>query len=123
MKPLDRTLIDQLASENDVLITIEEGSIGGFGDHVLHYLALTGALDNGTLRVRPMVLPDSYIEAASQNEQYERAGLDVDSIEETLKKLLGDASADPVAEMQKSVERARASTMQQKGEKDDETTG
>jgi 1-deoxy-D-xylulose-5-phosphate synthase len=108
MKPLDRALIDQLASEHDVLITIEEGSIGGFGDHVLHYLALSGALDDGTVRVRPMVLPDSYIEAASQNEQYERAGLDTESIEETLKTLLRGGVVDPVAEMQKSVERARA---------------
>jgi 1-deoxy-D-xylulose-5-phosphate synthase len=108
MKPLDRALIDQLASEHEVLITIEEGSIGGFGDHVLHYLALSGALDDGTVRVRPMVLPDSYIEAASQNEQYERAGLDTESIEETLKTLLRGGVVDPVAEMQKSVERARA---------------
>ena len=70
MKPLDTDLVAKLVAEHDVLITIEEGSIGGFGDHVLHFLALSGLLD-GNLKVRPMVLPDKYIEAASQTEQYE----------------------------------------------------
>ena len=89
MKPIDTELVARLADENDVLITVEEGSIGGFGDHVLHFLALSGALDNGTLKVRPMVLPDKYIEAAGQNEQYEEAGLSSRFIENTALKLLG----------------------------------
>merc|ERR1719454_2205373 len=89
MKPLDTELIDSLAEEHDVLITVEEGSIGGFGDHVLHYLALSGKLDDGSTKVRPMVLPDKYIEAASQGEQYEEAGLSTRFIEATALKLLG----------------------------------
>jgi len=92
MKPIDTALVDRLASENDVMVTVEEGSIGGFGDHVLHYLALSGALDHGELKVRPMVLPDKYIEAASQGEQYEEAGLSTRVIEGTVLKLLGISS-------------------------------
>ena len=56
-KPLDTDLIDRLVREHEVVITIEEGSIGGFGSHVLHHLATTGQLDHG-LKIRPMVLPD-----------------------------------------------------------------
>ena len=89
MKPLDTELIDKLAKEHDVLITVEENAIGGFGDHVLHYLALSGALDQGTVKVRPMVLPDKYIEAANQSEQYEEAGLTSEYIENTARTLLG----------------------------------
>ena len=75
MKPLDIDMIRELADENGVLITVEEGSIGGFGDHVLHFLTLDGALDDGNLKVRPMVLPDTYFEAGTQQEQYDMAGL------------------------------------------------
>ncbi len=89
MKPLDTELIEQLAREHDVLITIEEGSVGGFGDHVLHHLALNGFLDEGNLKVRPMVLPDTYIEAASMEQQYEQAGLNDKFIVSTALKLLG----------------------------------
>jgi len=72
-----------------VLITVEEGSIGGFGDHVLHFLALGGFLDKGTLKARPMVMPDTYIEAGSMGEQYEEAGLSQRFIEATALRLLG----------------------------------
>ena len=89
MKPLDTNLVSELAREHDLLITIEEGSIGGFGDHVLHFLSLGGFLDQGTLKVRPMVLPDSYIEAASMEQQYEQAGLTDRFIISTALKLLG----------------------------------
>jgi len=89
MKPLDTALIAKLVAEHDVLITIEEGSIGGFGDHVLHYLALNGLLDDGSTKVRPMVLPDKYFEAGTQAEQYEEAGLNARYIEATALKLLG----------------------------------
>lgn len=89
MKPLDTELVVQLATEHEVLITCEEGSIGGFGDHVLHFLALGGYLDDGKLKVRPMVLPDKYIEAGSMGEQYEEAGLSQRFIEATAMRLLG----------------------------------
>src|ERR1700724_2657180 len=56
-KPLDTDLINRLAREHEVVITIEEGAIGGFGSHVLQNLAMTGQLDNG-LKIRPMGLPD-----------------------------------------------------------------
>jgi len=92
MKPIDTDLVRDLAREHDILITVEEGSIGGFGDHVLHYLALAGILDEGKLKVRPMVLPDKYIEAAGQGEQYEEAGLSASFIENTARKLLGKPS-------------------------------
>jgi len=89
MKPLDMELLRELARDHDVLVTIEEGSVGGFGDHVLHVLALDGALDDGKLRVRPMVLPDKFIEAATQQEQLDEAGLSPSYIIATVRKLLG----------------------------------
>ena len=70
-----------------VLITVEEGSIGGFGDHVLHFLTLDGALDDGNLKVRPMVLPDTYFEAGTQQEQYDMAGLNSQHIRGTILRL------------------------------------
>ncbi|MBS0244667.1 MAG: 1-deoxy-D-xylulose-5-phosphate synthase, partial [Proteobacteria bacterium] len=61
MKPLDTALIDRLARNHEVLVTIEEGSIGGFASHVLHHLAVSGHLDRG-LKFRPVCLPDSFID-------------------------------------------------------------
>jgi 1-deoxy-D-xylulose-5-phosphate synthase len=87
MKPLDVDLVRQLADEHSVLITVEEGSIGGFGDHVLHFLSLDGLLDDGELKFRPMVIPDTYFEAATQFEQYEQAGLNSQHIRGTLLRL------------------------------------
>lgn len=87
MKPLDIDLVRELADQHSVLITVEEGSIGGFGDHVLHFLALDGALDEGDLKVRPMVIPDKYIEAGTQNEQYDLAGLNSMHIKRTVLRL------------------------------------
>jgi len=87
MKPLDVDLVRQLADENSVIITVEEGSIGGFGDHVLHFLSLDGALDEGDLKFRPMVLPDTYFEAGTQFEQYEQAGLNAKHIKGTIMRL------------------------------------
>ena len=89
MKPLDTDLIKKLGESHSVMVTVEEGSIGGFGDHVLHFLALSGLLDDGELKARPMVLPDKYIEAGSQSEQYEEAGLSKRFIGNTVLKLLG----------------------------------
>jgi len=73
-KPLDLDMIKQLAEEHEVLITIEEGSIGGFGSHVLHHLATLGLLDKG-LKIRPMVLPDIFQDHDSPAKQYDQAGL------------------------------------------------
>jgi len=87
MKPLDVDLVRELAKDNSILITIEEGSIGGFGDHVMHFLALDGAFDEGKLKFRPMVIPDTYFEAGSQYEQYELAGLNSEHINRTILRL------------------------------------
>jgi 1-deoxy-D-xylulose-5-phosphate synthase len=87
MKPLDEDLIRELSDNNGIIVTVEEGSIGGFGDHVLHFLSLDGALDDGELKFRPMVLPDTYFEAATQYEQYEMAGLNSHHIRDTVLRL------------------------------------
>jgi 1-deoxy-D-xylulose-5-phosphate synthase len=87
MKPLDIDLIRELADDHSVIITVEEGSIGGFGDHVLHFCALDGLLDDGKLKIRPMVLPDILFEAATQYEQYEQAGLNAEHIRGTILRL------------------------------------
>ncbi len=79
MKPLDTDLVARLAREHEVLLTIEEGSVGGFGSHVLQYLALNGLLDRG-LKVRPMVLPDRFIEQDNPAKMYADAGLDAAGI-------------------------------------------
>jgi 1-deoxy-D-xylulose-5-phosphate synthase len=73
-KPLDIDLIHRLVREHEVLITIEEGAIGGFGSHVLHHLAANGLLDHG-LKIRTMVLPDAFLDHDSPQAQYDRAGL------------------------------------------------
>ena len=73
-KPLDTDLINRLAREHEVVITVEEGAIGGFGSHVLHHLAMTGMLDHG-LKIRTMVLPDVFLDHDSPQAQYDQAGL------------------------------------------------
>jgi 1-deoxy-D-xylulose-5-phosphate synthase len=78
-KPLDEDLIRQLARHHEVLVTVEEGSAGGFGAHVLHFLAGSGLLDAG-LRVRTMHLPDSFIDQDKPERMYEQAGLDAKGI-------------------------------------------
>lgn len=87
-KPLDKELIASLAREHEVLITIEEGSVGGFGSAVLHHLASTGALDRG-LKVRSKVLPDTFIDHDSPQEMYAKAGLTAPGIVETVLSALG----------------------------------
>jgi len=87
-KPLDTDLINRLVREHEVVITIEEGAIGGFGSHVLHHLAMNGQLDHG-LKIRTMVLPDVFIEHDSQNAQYETAGLNARHIVATALTALG----------------------------------
>ena len=78
-KPLDTDLVLRLAKEHEVLITIEEGAIGGFGAHVLQTLAENGALDHG-LKVRCMVLPDAFIDQDSPAAMYAMARLDAKGI-------------------------------------------
>lgn len=87
-KPLDHDLIRQLARHHDVLIAIEEGSVGGFGSHVLQFLALEGLLETG-LKVRPLVLPDFWMEQAKPEAMYAKAGLDRAGIVSTVFKALG----------------------------------
>jgi len=79
-KPLDEELILRLARDHEVLITIEEGSIGGFGSFVLQLLSDKGALDRGTLKVRSMILPDTYIDQDKPERMYAQAGLDAAGI-------------------------------------------
>jgi len=74
-KPLDVDLLLRLAREHEVLLTIEEGSIGGFGAFVMQSLAEHGVLDRG-LKIRSMVLPDIFIDQDSPNAMYAKAGLD-----------------------------------------------
>jgi 1-deoxy-D-xylulose-5-phosphate synthase len=79
-KPLDSALVSNLASNHELLITIEEGAIGGFGSHVLQFLAGTGALEQAGFKVRSMVLPDTFIDHDSPAAMYAKAGLDADGI-------------------------------------------
>ncbi len=88
MKPLDTELIADLASRHDVLITAEESGIGGFGSHVATFLATNGLLD-GRLRFRPLMIPDTFVEHASQADMYAEAGLDRAGIVATALTTLG----------------------------------
>jgi len=91
-KPLDRDLIRRLATQHEVLITVEEGSIGGFGSFVLHQLAEDGLLDSG-LKVRAMVLPDVYLDHDKPEKMYARAGLDAKGIVTKVFEALGRDAA------------------------------
>ncbi|KQV68188.1 1-deoxy-D-xylulose-5-phosphate synthase [Rhizobium sp. Root1220] len=87
-KPLDHDLIRQLARHHEMLITVEEGSVGGFGSHVLQFLATEGLLDNG-LKVRSLVMPDHWVEQAKPEVMNVQAGLDRAGIVSTVFKALG----------------------------------
>jgi 1-deoxy-D-xylulose-5-phosphate synthase len=78
-KPVDEKLIRRLASEHEVLITIEDGAIGGFAAQVLQFLATAGLLDGG-LKIRPLILPDRFIDHNKPELQYADAGLDAKHI-------------------------------------------
>jgi 1-deoxy-D-xylulose-5-phosphate synthase len=78
-KPLDVDLLLRLAREHEVLITIEEGAIGGFAAHVMQALAENDVLDRG-LKIRSMLLPDVFIDQDSPNAMYAQAGLDAKGI-------------------------------------------
>ncbi len=87
-KPLDHDLIKQLARHHEVVVTIEEGSRGGFGAWVLHYMSDEGLLDNG-LKVRTMTLPDRYQDHNSPAKMYEEARLNAPHIVEIVLRALG----------------------------------
>lgn len=87
-KPIDEDLIRKLAAEHEVLVIIEEGAVGGFGSHVLQFLASEGLLDKG-LKVRSMVLPDEFIEHGKPEDMYEEAGLNASGIVKTVFAALG----------------------------------
>ncbi|KAA5610316.1 1-deoxy-D-xylulose-5-phosphate synthase [Rhodovastum atsumiense] len=91
-KPLDTALIEQLARHHEVLITIEEGSVGGFAAAVMQHLAWKGLLDRG-LRLRPMVLPDRFIDQDTQPRQLATAGLTAKDIVTTVLQTLGQDAA------------------------------
>ncbi len=91
-KPFDREMVLRLAKEHEALITIEEGAVGGFGGHVLQFLANEGALDNG-LKFRSMTLPDIFINHDKPEKQYEIAGLCRPDIVATAMHALGEPSA------------------------------
>ncbi|SEB88715.1 1-deoxy-D-xylulose-5-phosphate synthase [Nitratireductor aquibiodomus] len=90
-KPLDTALIRRLALEHEVLIPIEEGAIGGFGSHVLHFLAHEGLLESG-VKVRPMAMPDRFINHAKPERMVEDAGLDAGAIVRTVFAALGQSA-------------------------------
>ena len=86
-KPLDEKLIWQLATDHEALITVEEGSIGGFGSHVSNFLSEKNLLDKG-LKFRTMNLPDKFIDQDKLDVMYKMAGLDSIAIEEKILDLL-----------------------------------
>jgi 1-deoxy-D-xylulose-5-phosphate synthase len=92
-KPLDEDLILRLAREHEVLITIEEGSVGGFGSYVLKLLSDHGILDRGSVKVRSMVLPDVYLDHDRPERLYARAGLDGTAIVTKVFEALGRDTA------------------------------
>ena len=88
-KPLDRDLVRRLVREHEVLVTVEEGAIGGFASHVLQFLAHDGLLETG-LKVRPLVLPDEFTDHAKPEKMYADAGLDSAGIVRTVFAALGN---------------------------------
>lgn len=91
-KPLDRDLIRQLARHHEVFVTVEEGSSGGFGSHVLEFLARDGLLDQG-LKVRTLVLPDIFMDHGKPEAMYEAAGLNASGIVSAVVGALGIGKA------------------------------
>ena len=86
-KPLDEKLIMEIANNHEVVVSIEEGSVGGFGSHVMQFLSDRGVFDKG-IKFRSMILPDTFIDQDTPEKMYEKAGLDslsiANKIEETL---------------------------------------
>ena len=87
IKPLDEKLIWELATNHEAIITIEEGSIGGFGSHVAKFISEKNLLDKG-LKFRSMILPDKFLDQDKPELMYKLAGLDSQTIEEKVIDLL-----------------------------------
>lgn len=94
-KPLDMDLIRALAAKHSLLVTVEQGAMGGFGAMVLQAMAAEGLLDHG-LRVRTIHLPDRFIDQASPDEMYEDAGLTAEDIANTVRHVLGQTQTNVV---------------------------
>ena len=90
-KPLDTDLITQLAQNHEALITIEEGAVGGFSSHVMHFMSEAGLLDHG-LKMRSMVFPDTFIDHDSPEQMYAMAAMNAEHIEQKVLSVLGIAS-------------------------------
>ncbi|MEM7075975.1 MAG: 1-deoxy-D-xylulose-5-phosphate synthase [Pseudomonadota bacterium] len=86
-KPLDHALLAGLVRDHEILLTIEEGAVGGFGSHVMAHLAETGALDGG-IRLRCMTLPDRFIAQGSPDDLYAQAGFDASGIAARVRRLV-----------------------------------
>ena len=97
MKPLDADLILRLTREHEVLLTLEEGSRGGFGAHVMHLLAERGVLDGG-LKFRSLTLPDRFIDHDTPERMYDEAGLNAAHIVAAVRAAMGKEAA-PVADL------------------------
>ncbi|MEQ1866812.1 MAG: 1-deoxy-D-xylulose-5-phosphate synthase [Micropepsaceae bacterium] len=91
-KPLDEDLIRRLAANHEVLITIEEGAIGGFAAHVMQFMATAGLFDRGC-KFRPMILPDIFVDHDAPQKQYDIAGLNAPNIVDTALMALGQSTA------------------------------
>ena len=87
-KPLDKDMILDLATRHDGMITIEEGSVGGFGSHVMQFLSEEAVFDRG-FRFRSMVMPDEFIDQASAKDMYAQAGLGAEAVERKVLEMLG----------------------------------
>jgi 1-deoxy-D-xylulose-5-phosphate synthase len=95
-KPIDTALVEQLARHHEVLIVLEDGAIGGFAAQVMQHLALRGLLDHG-LKLRPMTLPDRFIDHHTPATQYAEAGLTAKDIVRTAMQALGVTRAETLA--------------------------
>ncbi len=91
-KPLDTELMERLARDHAVLVTIEDGSVGGFGSAVMQHLAWAGLLD-GALRIRPMVLPDRFVDHNTPAGQLADAGLTAKDIVRAMARRVGQCRA------------------------------
>jgi len=94
-KPLDEELIARMAKEHPMMLTVEEGSVGGFGSHVMQFMATDGLLD-GNLKFRPLCLPDRFIEHGTQEFQLQEAGLTASNITSTVLEMVGKVVELPV---------------------------
>jgi 1-deoxy-D-xylulose-5-phosphate synthase len=91
-KPLDQDLVRRLARDHEVLITVEEGAIGGFASHVMQFMAKAGLFDRGC-KFRPLILPDIFIDQDAPQKQYDLAGLNAPQIVAEALLALGDEKA------------------------------